>query len=58
MVINAIVSIVAIGALSFIQWCLVEHGIDGTIAILVVAAIAGIAGFNVEKILSYLKEKR
>ena len=58
MVINAIVSIVAILALSFIQWQLLVHGIDGTIAILVVGAIAGIAGFNVQKILSYLKEKK
>ena len=58
MVINAIVSIVAIGALSFIQWQLLVHGIDGTIALLIVGAIAGIAGFNVSKILSYLKEKK
>jgi hypothetical protein len=58
MVINAIVSIVAILALSFIQWQLLVYGIDGTIAMLIIAGIAGIAGFNVQKILSYLKEKK
>jgi hypothetical protein len=57
-VINAIVSVVAILALAFIQWQLLVHGIDGTIALLIVGAIAGIAGFNVSKILSYLKEKK
>lgn len=55
--INAIVSITAILALAFIQWQLLVHGVDGTIALLIVAAIAGIAGFNINKILSYLKEK-
>jgi hypothetical protein len=39
------------------EWCLIEHGIDGTIAMLIVAAIAGIAGFNVQRILEYLKTK-
>jgi hypothetical protein len=58
MMINAVVSIIAILALSFIQWQLLVHGIDGTIAILIVGAIAGIAGFNVQKILTYLKEKK
>lgn len=58
MVINAIVSIVAILALAFIQWQLLAHEIDGTTALLIVGAIAGIAGFNVQKILSYLKEKK
>lgn len=58
MMLNAIVSITAILALSFIQWQLLVHGIDGTIALLIVGAIAGIAGFNVQKILSYLKEKK
>lgn len=57
MVINAIVSIIAILALAFIQWQLLVHGIDGTIAILIVGAIAGIAGFNVQKILSFLQNK-
>jgi hypothetical protein len=57
MVINAIVSIVAILALSFIQWQLLAHGIDGTIALLIIAAIAGIAGYNVQKILSFLTSK-
>lgn len=57
MMLNAIVSIVAILALSFIQWQLLVHGIDGTMALLIVGAIAGIAGFNVQKILSYLKDK-
>jgi hypothetical protein len=57
-VINAVVSIVAILAISFIQWCLLQNGIDGTIAILTVGSVAGIAGFNVQKILSYLKEKK
>lgn len=58
MVINAIVSITAILALAFIEWCLLEHGIDGTLSMLVVSAVAGIAGFNVSKILGYLKEKK
>jgi len=56
-VINAIVSIVAILSLSFIQWTLIEHGVDGTIALIIVGAVAGIAGFNVAKILGYLKGK-
>lgn len=49
MVINAIVSITAILALALIQWCLLEHGINGTLAIIVVSAVARIAGFNVSK---------
>ena len=58
MVINAIVSMTAILSLSFIQWSLLEHGIDGTLAIIIVSAVAGIAGFNVSRILGYLKEKK
>lgn len=54
---NMIVSLVAILALSFIQWQLLVYGIDGTIALLIVGSIAGIAGFNASKILSYLKDK-
>ena len=56
MVINAIVSITAILSLSFLEWCLLEHGVDGTIAMLIVGAIAGIAGYNVKSILNYLKK--
>ena len=56
MVINAIVSITAILALAFLEWCLLEHGVDGTIAMLIVGAIAGIAGYNVKSILNYLKK--
>ena len=57
MVINAIVSVCAIIALAFIEWCLLQKGVDGTIAMLIVASIAGIAGFNVHKILDYLRNR-
>lgn len=57
MVTSAIVSVFAIAALAFVEWCLLEHGFDGTIAILVVASIAGLGGYNVQKILSFLKDK-
>ena len=57
MVVNAIVSLVAILALSFLGWCLLEHNINGTIAILIVAAISGIAGYNIKEILSTIRGK-
>lgn len=57
MVINAIVSIIAILALTFIEYCLLDTGTDGTLSLLVVTAIAGLAGYNVRGILSYLKSK-
>jgi len=58
MMINAIVSIVAILTIGLIEWQALVHGIDGTILSLSIAAVAGIAGFNVQKILGYLKEKK
>jgi Mg2+/citrate symporter len=57
MLINGIISIVAILVLGFIEWCLLQHGIDGTIALIIVAAIAGIAGFNVKEIMSFVRGK-
>ena len=57
MVINAIVSLSAIAALAFLGWQMMEHGIDGTLMLLLVGAIAGIAGYNVKSILSYLKKE-
>lgn len=56
MVINAIVSLAAIAALAFLGWCLIDHAVDGTLMILVVSAIAGIAGYNVKSIMGYLKK--
>jgi hypothetical protein len=55
-VINAIVSLTAICALAFLGWCMIDHSIDGTLMIMVVSAIAGIAGYNVKEILHYLKK--
>lgn len=57
MVINCIVSLAAIGTLGFLGWQMMEHGIDGTLMLLLVGAIAGIAGYNVKSILSYLKKE-
>jgi hypothetical protein len=56
-VINCIVSLAAICTLGFLGWQMMEHGIDGTLMLLVVSAIAGIAGYNVKSILSYLKKE-
>jgi len=56
-VLNAIVSIVAILALTVIEYCLLQEGVDSTIALLIVGAISGIAGYNVKEILSYVKGK-
>ena len=58
MVINAIVSIIAIMALGFLGWHNTNHGIDGTIMLLIVGAISGIAGYNVSKILSIIKNNK
>lgn len=57
MVINAIVSLTAILGLSFLGWCLIEHAIDGTLMMLIVAAISGIAGYNAKGILGIIKGK-
>jgi divalent metal cation (Fe/Co/Zn/Cd) transporter len=56
-VFNMIVSLVAILALSFLGWHFVNKGIDGTIAILIVGSIAGIAGYNAKEIIAYVKDK-
>jgi hypothetical protein len=56
-VINAIVSICAIIAIALMEWQALVHGIDGTILTLSIAAIAGIAGFNVQKILGVIKDR-
>ena len=56
MVINAIVSLTAIGALAFLGWQMMEHSIDGTLMLLLVGSIAGIAGYNVKSIIGYLKK--
>lgn len=50
-----IVSLTAIIALAFLGWCDLEHGIDGTVMLLIVAAISGIAGYNANKILNVIK---
>ena len=56
MVINAIVSLTAICTLGFLGWQMMEHSIDGTLMLLLVGSIAGIAGYNVKSILNYLKK--
>ena len=55
MVINAIISIAAIGGLTFLGLELINHAVDGTLMMLIVAAISGIAGYNVREILAVLK---
>jgi len=57
MVINGIISLFAIGGLCFMGFTLIEHGIDGTIALVIIAAIAGIAGYNVKEIIAFVKGK-
>ena len=57
MVLNAIVSLTAIFGLSFLGWCALDKGVDGTLLMLIVAAISGIAGYNAKSILGYLKGK-
>ncbi len=57
MVINAIVSICAIIAIVVMEWGALQAGIDGVILTLSIAAVAGIAGFNVKKILDVIQSR-
>ncbi len=57
MVINAIISMSAIGGLTFLGWGILNHGIDGTLMMLIIGAISGIAGYNVRGIISVIKGK-
>ncbi len=55
MVINAVISITAIGGLTFLGYSILDHGIDGTLMMLIVGAISGIAGYNVKSIIDVIK---
>lgn len=45
---NPVVAIVAIAAIAFLEWQAISHNIDGAYLAMVIAAIAGIAGYAVQ----------
>lgn len=45
---NPVVAVTAIAAIALLEWQAISHSIDGAYLAMVIAAIAGIAGYAVQ----------
>jgi hypothetical protein len=53
--IKVLTPIIAIAAISGLEYCALSHGIDGTMFIIIIAVISGIAGYNVPGLITQVK---
>jgi hypothetical protein len=57
-VIRLLAPIIAILSLTVIECFALHNGIDGTVLILVVGAVAGLGGFELERLIRYFRRTR
>jgi hypothetical protein len=55
--IKAFTPLLAIIAIAFVECFALSHGIDGTILVISIAVMSGIAGYQLPKLLDEIKNK-
>jgi hypothetical protein len=53
--IKACIPIIAVIAIAIVECFAIEHGIDGTVLLLSLCAVAGIGGYNLKPLLDKIK---
>jgi len=55
---EAVVSLVAIGAIVFLEWLAIHKGIDGIALSIAIAAVAGLAGYKLPVAINYIMKDK